>query len=429
VKLKFIGGCKQIGGQAIALEQNEKVYLFDYGVYMNDKPKLPPLDVSVKNLQLLFLTHAHLDHSGGMPVFFSGYKIPDILMTPATKILTKILIKDMLKLSEYYLPFGFNELVSMLDNSIMLNSHVLNWNHMKGIRFMPIDSGHIPGSVSFICELDGKRILYTGDVNHRETKLLNGMINEFPSVDYVIIESTYGGVDHPPRQEIEKDFIESIKKVIYEKKGTVLVPAFGVGRSQEIMCILHHYNVKFPVFMDGMARTVSKALLDYKDDLRDVELYKNALKNTTFISNSKSKYIERKSASVIPCVIIAPSGMLKGGTAIFYSEQLIFDEKNAIYLVSFQLPNTLGRQLLETQTWKDGKTKVQAEIKHFPLSSHSGRSELLSLVDSIVEKSNNKPIFYIVHGDEENSESLSEALEDKGLETVIPNKGEEFSLV
>jgi len=429
LKLKFIGGCKQIGGQAIELESKNRVYLFDYGILMDKKPTLPPLDFDVKNLDIIFLSHAHLDHSGGLPLFFSGSKSPILIMTPTTRVLSKILIDDMLRLSEYYLPFMRNELMDMINKTSLFSYNQTLWHHLKGIEFLIIDAGHIPGSASFICKINGKRILYTGDVNHRTTRLLNGMSNNFPKIDYVIMESTYGNSDHPPRVEVEKDFVSAIENIVVSKNGTVLVPAFGVGRSQEIMCILHHYNVKFPVYVDGMARSVSRALLNHLEILRDEELYRNAVENSYFISVGKNKHLERQNAVSNPGVIIAPSGMLKGGTAIFYSEELINNPDNAIYLVSFQLPDTLGRQILETQIWKDGKTKIKAEIKHFPLSSHSGKSELLSFVDYIHNKSNGNTTFFIVHGDEDNTDGLYSAMEEKGISTFVPNLGEEFQIL
>jgi len=428
LKLKFIGGCKQIGGQTVALEHDNNVYLFDYGILMENKPTLPPLDFSVKDLKAIFLTHAHLDHSGGLPLFFSGTKSVKLIMTPPTRVLSKILLKDMLKLSEYYLPFGNQELNAMLNQSTILRYQSTDWVSLNGIKFLMLDAGHIPGSTSFVCEINNKRILYTGDVNHRNTMLLNGMVNNFPKIDYVIMETTYGSTDHPPRKDIEVEFVESINKIIIENEGTVLIPAFGVGRSQEVMCILYNYNIQSPIFIDGMARTVCRTLLNHLDNIRDSELYKRAIRKSFFITTGKQKFIERQNAASTSGVIISPSGMLKGGTAMFYSERLINDNKNAIYLVSFQLPNTLGRQILDTQIWKDGKTKIKAEVKHFPLSSHSGKSELLNMVDTIVKKSNNNTQFFLIHGDEENIKHFSDILNDRNIQSFIPNLGEEFQI-
>ncbi|MBD3228419.1 MAG: MBL fold metallo-hydrolase [Candidatus Lokiarchaeota archaeon] len=426
MRLKFLGGCKQIGGQAVYLE-NDGYYLFDYGIEMGKKPSLPELDFSVRDLNVVFLTHAHLDHSGGVPYLFSGIKTPNLVMTPPTRILSKILFRDMLKLSGYYLPFGQNEVRTALNRAIMVKYSKNKWKKMNGVKYLTIDAGHIPGSASFIVEVNGKRIMYTGDINHISTRLLDGMKNKFPKIDYVIMESTYGATDHPERETVEKELVEYINNII-DQEGTVLVPAFGVGRSQEVMCLCTYYNIRYPIFIDGMARKVSRALMRYVNYLRDTSLYKKAIRITNFISRGKKKIMERRNAVSMPSVIIAPSGMLKGGTAIFYADNLKDSVKNAIYLVSFQLPGSLGRQVLESKLWKDGNTKIKAEVKHFPLSSHSGRSELLSFVDTIDKKSNGNTTFFHIHGEEENINAISNELVDRGIESIIPNKMEDFEI-
>ncbi|TFF85509.1 MAG: MBL fold metallo-hydrolase [Promethearchaeota archaeon] len=428
MKLNFLGGCRQIGGSSVSIRHNNKVYLMDYGVEMEEKPVLPPLNFSIKDLELVFLTHAHLDHSGGIPLLFSGLREPDLLLTPPTKRLCKILYKDMMKLSGYYLPFEYDEIKAALNSANLVKYNPYTWKQAKGIRYLIIDSGHIPGSASIICEINGKRILYTGDVNHRDTMLLNGMVNDFPKLDYVIMESTYGSTDHPPREDVEREFVNAVEDHIKNKNGTVLIPAFGVGRSQECMCILTQYNARYPVFIDGMARKVGRSLMRHLNYLRDGDLYKKAVKRSNFITTGKKKRIERQNALSMPGAIIAPSGMLKGGTAIFYGDHIKDSHNNAIFLVSFQLPNSLGRQVLEENTWKDNKTKINAEVRHFPLSSHSGRTELLSLVDSVSEKSNGNTQFFLMHGDEEQIMDFSNTLSEKGIESIIPNNGEEFEI-
>jgi putative mRNA 3-end processing factor len=269
-----------------------------------------------------------------------------------------------------------------------------------------------------LIESDGKRLLYTGDFNASQTQLLPSAEQNYEDLDGVIIESTYADQDHPGREEMEKTFISRALETV-ENGGTVLVPAFGVGRSQEILCVLEAHHFDHPVFVDGMALKANRILADHPESLRDADLFSRAMRRAEWID----QWHDRRRATKTPCVIVSPAGMLKGGAAIFYMESLSMSRKNAIFLVSFQIPGTPGRILQEKgQFMLRGKMrKVEASVKKFDFSSHCGKGEL----QQVLSKVNGRAKAFVVHGSEGNCSNLAEwASKEVGLDAQAPKTGQ-----
>ncbi|MBS7619737.1 MBL fold metallo-hydrolase, partial [Candidatus Bathyarchaeota archaeon] len=220
VKIRFMGGTKEVGRNAILLESERSRLLLDYGVKINDIPEFPS-HIRATDIDGIIIAHSHLDHSGGAPIFYLSEKKP-IFATPVTAEIVKILIKDFIKLSGYYLPFEYLELESMMKQRKDLTYGIDV--KFKDIEFKLINAGHIPGSAMVELNTNGKRILYTGDFNTLDSKLVNSAKIPKQTFDAVIIESTYATEDHPSRRDLEEEFIREILKVI-EDDGRILVPA------------------------------------------------------------------------------------------------------------------------------------------------------------------------------------------------------------
>ena len=298
------------------------------------------MHVKPKEVHSLLLTHAHLDHSGGVPLYFlrEGVKL---LTTGPTLELSSLLLDEFIKLSGFYLPFERVDLITM---SKSVQKVALNETKQVTQEFSARfpNSGHLPGGVTILLEHDGRRILYTGDVNLTDSQLLKGADTEFGDLDAVFTESTYSMVDHEPRAKIETDFVNFANEVV-ERKGVLLVPAFSVGRAQEIACLLRSKNFKHLVAMDGMALKTNEILFRHQDFLRDPELFRKTIENIEVVSD----WGHRKRLVKTPSVIIAPAGMLMGGASVYYNQQLSQNEKNGITIVAFQAPGTPGRTLLD----------------------------------------------------------------------------------
>ncbi|MCW4013733.1 MAG: MBL fold metallo-hydrolase [Candidatus Bathyarchaeota archaeon] len=418
VKLSFMGGTHQVGGNAILVNSNEGNLLLEYGVKPGTPPEFPG-HIRAKDIDGIVIGHAHLDHSGGVPLFYLSEKKP-YFATRTTSELMKILIKDMIKLNSYYLPFEYLELEKMQQQR-----NDLNYGQkvkLKDINFQLQDAGHIPGSAMVDMEINGKKILYTSDFNTTNTRICNQAKMPRKKYDAVIIESTYALHEHPERKQLEKDFVNEIKSTV-NQGGKVLIPAFAVGRSHEMLSVLHAHKFDGYVLLDGMARAVNKIMLDYPESTKTPKTYANAVRNVHEIRGWR----DRRQAVRKADVIVAPSGMLQGGTAMFYMEKLATNPQNSIFIVSFQVPGTNGAKLLETGMFpiKDRDTKVTAKVKHFDFSSHSGRTPLQQFLKGL----KGKPDVYVVHGEEESCDFLAEWVRDElDLNGVAPNMGEEFTV-
>ncbi len=418
MQVGFLGGAREVGRIGITVKSEKSKVVLDYGVMLDHEPGFP-MHVPPKELDAIILTHSHLDHSGAIPMFYINDKKP--LYTNRLNLeLTQILIQDFIHLSGYYLPFEYLELDAMMHN----NRH-LDFGVEEAIGDMKVklfDAGHTPGSAQVLIEADGKKILYTGDYNMEDSKLLKGASMDYGDLDAVVTESTYASEDHTPRPELEKSFVEAATEVV-ERGGTVLVPAFGVGRAQEIACVLTANHFEYPVVLDGMAREASRIIMNYKEFLRDPRLFMNAIHSADWVDGWR----DRRRASKDPGVIISPAGMLKGGPSQFYVSKIGKKAGNAIFLVSYQIPGTPGKQLLDKGiTMIDGKvSKVKAQYRHFDFSSHCGASQL----KEGLRRLGGKPKVFAVHGAEGNCELLANwAKTELGLDAVAPRTGETYEI-
>jgi len=236
------------------------------------------------------------------------------------------------------------------------------------------------------------------------------------------MESTYADEDHTERPELEKNFVEAVTEVV-EKGGIVLVPAFGVGRSQEIVTVLAANHFEYPIFLDGMAREASRVIMNYKEFLRDPKLFMDAMHSADWVDGWR----DRRRALKNPGVIVSTAGMLKGGPAAFYISKLGKKANNAVFLVSYQIPGTPGRELMEKGICTiDGKIrKIKARYQHFDFSSHCGASQL----KEALRRLGGKPKVFVVHGAEGNCELFANwATSELGLEAVAPRTGETFEV-
>jgi putative mRNA 3-end processing factor len=418
LQIRFLGGAREVGRIGISVKSKKSQVLLDYGVMIGTEPGFP-MHVPPKDVDALILSHSHLDHSGALPIFYIHGKIP--LYTNKLNLdLSQLLIKDFIHLSGYYLPFEYLELKTMLQSNKHLDFGVKE--KVGDMRLQLVNAGHTPGSTQVLLEAKGKKLLYTGDFNTTNSQLLTGAAMDYGDLDAVITESTYANEDHTDRLELEKCFVESIIEVV-EIGGTVLVPAFGVGRSQEMACILAAHHFEYPVFLDGMAREASRIIMNHKEFLRDPKLFMNAMHSIEWIEGWR----DRRKAIKNPGVIISTAGMLKGGPAAFYVSKLGKKASNAIFLVSYQIPGTPGKELLEKGVCTiDGKIrKVKARYEHFDFSSHCGASQL----KEALRKLGGKPKVFVVHGEETNCELFAKwANSELGLDAVAPKTGETFEV-
>jgi putative mRNA 3-end processing factor len=416
LKVSILGAAKEVGRSAFLVTSNETHILMDYGVLLKREP-IFPMHVKPKDIDAVVITHAHLDHSGFVPsLFLSDSVETQVWGTLPTFDLSQLLIEDMIKISGFYLPFEYLDLITMMKHS--RNLEYREPRMINDVKVTLHESGHILGGATIILEHGEKRLFYTGDINTRGSKILRPADLDFGDVDLIIMESTYSQTEQMPREQSERELLEYAYEVV-ERGGTLFIPAFSVERAQEIACVLKTYNFPHKIAMDGMALKANEIMLRHPAFLRNPEIFKKSIGEAEWISGwSRRKRIVKE-----PCVIISPAGMLVGGSAVFYMQEIARSDKNGIALVSFQGEGTPGRALLEKRvTILDGKVrKCLADVKRFEFSGHNSRSELFEILDRI--KGN--PKILTVHGDESSCTKFAEEIRKKyGYDARAPDTGE-----
>ena len=406
MEIKVLGAAGEVGRSAFQVNCDGTNFLLDYGVMFGKPRGAPPtypLHVKPRDIDSVIITHAHLDHSGCVPSLFVSGNC-NVYATAPTFDLSQLLIRDMIKIEKNSHSFGSPEIENMMQKSkiIGFKEKIKRGNASFELR----SSGHVVGGSTVIVESNNKKLFYTGDINLRGSRLLPPADLDIGEMDMVITESTYSQENQMPRKDSEKGLIDFANEVM-DRKGTLFIPSFSVERSQEVASVLISSGFKHKIIMDGMALKVNEVLLRYPEYLRNPDIFKDVMDRVVAVNDHK----ERKRALTEPCVVISPAGMLVGGNAVYYLQQLAFDDKNGIALVSYQGEGTPGKKLLDTgKVETRGKDiNVSAEVKQFQFSGHADRDSLFDMIKNL--KGN--PKIMTVHGDDESCTRFAEEIHEK----------------
>ena len=420
MEIRVLGAAGEVGRSAFQVNCDGTNFLLDYGVMFGKPRGTPPtypLHVKPRDIDSVIITHAHLDHSGCVPSLFVSGNC-NVYATAPTFDLSKLLIQDMIKIEKNSHSFGVPEIENM-----MLKSKTLEFKESVtrgNAKFELRSSGHVLGGSTVLVESNNKRLFYTGDINLRGSRLLPPADLDIGEIDMVITESTYSQENQMPRKDSEKGLIDFANEVM-DRKGTLFIPSFSVERSQEVASVLISSGFKHKIIMDGMALKVNEILLRYPDYLKNPEIFEEVMDRVVAVNDHK----ERKRALTEPCVVISPAGMLVGGNAVYYLQQLAFDDKNGIALVSYQGEGTPGRKLLETgKVETRGKDlNVSAEIKQFQFSGHADRDSLFEMIKNL----KGDPKILTVHGDDESCTRFAEEIHERfGFDARAPKLDEKI---
>ncbi|MEM3848597.1 MAG: beta-CASP ribonuclease aCPSF1, partial [Zestosphaera sp.] len=394
-------------------------------------PKLDILNLSLEDIDAVVVTHAHLDHCGLVPLLFKfGYDGP-VYATEATRDLMVLLQLDLLDISRREgrpLPFDLQDVHKALLHTITLKYGEVT-DIAPDIRLTFYRAGHILGSAiaHLHIGIGLHNVVYTSDFKYGKTRLLDEAHTEFPRVDTLIMESTYGNATQLPREEAEAKFIDLINRTL-TRKGKVLIPTLAVGRAQEVLAIIaaamdENRIPEVPVYVEGMINEVTAIHTAYPDllssELRSlINDGRNPFLHKSFKVVDTGKARMEIIDSDEPAVILATSGMLTGGPAVEYFRAMASDPKNSIIFVNYQVEGTLGRKVRDGV--KNINLVVEDKLESVTInmevdaiegfSGHSDQNQLLAYLESVSPKP--KKVI-LNHGEPEATSRLYTLIEER----------------
>lgn len=469
MRITFMGAVRTVTGSQHLLEINGKTIMLDCGLFQGKRKEAFEKNRSDfckgERIDCLILSHAHIDHSGRIPCLVRNGFNGDIFCTSATRDLCAVMLMDSAFIQEKDVEFVnrrrqqqgqhlFEPLYTKADVARSMDQFVgLSYNRphqlFPGVSLTLVDAGHMLGSAHVILEFEEegsgqrRRLVFSGDIGRPDIPIIRDPVPISDGADILIIESTYGNRLHPDYLESEKE-LERIVNETVSRGGALLVPAFAVGRTQQLVYALHKLHSKgaipdLPIFVDSPLATRSTEVFRLHPEVFDADVREFLLTdddNNPFgfgrlqytQSVEQSKALNRLK---VPAVIISSGGMLEGGRILHHLRNRIEDSRNTILFTSWQAPNTLGRRLVEKEKTVrifGEEFQVRARVEVLPgFSGHADRDGLINFVRAMKTKPQHT---FIVHGEDDSSGSLANALRNElGLEhVVIPDSMQSFEV-
>ncbi len=432
MRITFYGGAQEVGRAAIKLEDGNRNMLLECGIKLGERTEFPLIhDDELKGIHNITISHAHLDHSGYLPHVYSKRARPKIFLTKPTRDLMGVLLSDYHRIQRSK---EERRLFTEKDvDEVMRDARIVEYQEPfdSDFRVTFHNAGHIMGSTMALVEDDGKRLLFSGDICMRKTRVLDPCERTL-SAETLLVESTYGGKDDiiPSYKESYQRMIAVINETL-DHGGHVIIPSFAVGRAQEVLLALDDYMRsgalrQARIFIDGM---IGKALKIYRhnaiyanDDIKRRILMSedDPFKSPNF-HHPRSK--TRDDVLKEPCIIVTTSGMLSGGPVMFYLEKLGADPKNTILFVGYQAEGTNGSKVVAGEKrlpYYDREIELNLRVEKVRLSGHADYNELVQFVKSV----KGLKTVYLMHGEKTD---LKDALE-RDYEVVVPKLLETYSV-
>ncbi len=469
MKITFHGAAKTVTGSQHLIEVNGYKIMLDCGLFQGKRKEAFELNrqgtCDGTTIDALVLSHAHIDHSGNIPCLAKNGFTGDIYCTSATRDLCSVMLMDSAHIQEYDVRYVnkkrkrqgkklFEPLYTKDDVAIALQNFIgvsYNRKHeiVPGVQLTLVDAGHMLGSAHVILDINDKdtgrdvRLVFSGDIGREGIPIIRDPAPIIEGTDILLIESTYGDRLHPPYPESEKD-LERIINETYNRGGVLLIPAFAVGRTQQIVYALHKLHDKrtiphLPIYVDSPLATNTTDIFRMHPECYDSEI-RNFLLNDHhsdpfgFDTLTFTESVEQsKKLNLLdePSVIISASGMMEGGRILHHLRSRISDPRNTILISGWQAPNTLGRRIVSREpTVKifgdEFEMKAQVEVIT-GFSGHADRDELLAWAGAMQKKPSQT---FVVHGEEESAKAFRGSLQSKlGFTSIeIPDMHQSFEI-
>lgn len=447
--ITFCGGAREVGASCYLVKIDGRNILLDCGIRMKGSDNLPDFRLIQEQggVEAIIVSHAHLDHSGALPVVSREYPAARIYMTHASKALLRVLLYDSLKImerDEADIPiYAEKHVVDMLERVICYSPQYY-FNPVPGseLKVSFYTAGHIAGAAMAYIQGKEGTLLYTGDFSVTDQQTVIGCSVPRLRPDLIISEATYGDKLHSNRKIEEERLIATVRDVI-ERKGKILIPAFALGRAQEIILILRKaINRKelpdFKIYIDGMIRAINRVYRLNPNYLQAPLARKIFRGNDIFYGDNVIEVTDKEMREEIveskdPLCIISSSGMLKGGPSCYYAEELLGDEKNIIAITGYQDEEAPGRDILDFLESEEEERElilnnkrlaVKCQFGKYGLSAHADKGELLGLVHRVSPRK-----IFLIHGNEEVIEEMAlEMNQEVRAGIYVPKNGETISV-
>ncbi|WP_231129012.1 beta-CASP ribonuclease aCPSF1 [Candidatus Nitrosocosmicus hydrocola] len=449
-----LGGVKQVGRSCFIVVTPESKIMLDCGinpgenVNYNAYPRIDWFNFNLDELDAVVISHAHIDHQGFLPALYKfGYKGPVYCTEPTLPLMT-LLQLDSVKIAQNngsYIPYEIRDVNEIIKHCIPI-PYGKPTDISPDVTITLNNAGHIMGSATVHINISGAHnILYTGDYKYARTQLLDGAMANYPRVETIITESTYGASNDlmPDQSTVYGSFTESINQTL-KQGGKVLIPVPAVGRAQEIMLVLDKEMregrlIESPIFIEGMISEASAIHMSFAHYLgyevrKSVSEGINPFTSSYFtVINGISKR-EEVFTDDSPSIIMATSGMLEGGPSVEYFKQISPSPQNKIIFVSYQINGTLGRRVLDgsiseaSMIDKHGKVKVipvrcsKQKIDGF--SGHSDFNQIMNFVSKVRPKR-----VLVNHGERSKSENVASMIYSRmRIRSSVPDNREIIKL-
>ncbi|MBF2062910.1 MAG: MBL fold metallo-hydrolase [Calothrix sp. C42_A2020_038] len=430
-----LGAARSIGASCFRVEIGGYEIVLDAGTRPKGNNPLPAFEL-LKNPNLILITHAHSDHIGALPVLHRMFKATPMICTPGTRLIAQVMLENCLKVNlanEDFEPLFEEQDLQQTLLHLETQAIGVEFQPLPGLTVKFINAGHIVGAACIYLKYGNRSLLYTGDYNVANSRTTVGLkLSDLPTADILLTEATYGAAVHPNRKQQETELIQAVLNVI-AKGGNVLIPAFALGRAQEIIIALKtsalFSNKDIPIYVDGLVRKVTDVFND------NLELLPETISNLASISRippfcdgKKVIFItdsrERPFAMAKPSVIIASSGMLSGGASVYYAKVLLERKNAAIFISGYTDEESPGRLLQNMQPGEivtiDGQDyTVRADIRKFNLSAHTDRIGIGQVIAKVQPRH-----LILIHGSPDNLHDLAKTDLQKNYIIHIPHCGE-----
>lgn len=465
MELQFFGAAQTVTGSMHLVTVNGKRILLDCGLYQGKRFEAIEINQNLPfdpaSIDCLVLSHSHIDHSGNLPLLVKGGFTGNIYCTHATQDLASVMLRDSAHIQEKDAEFAtkinakkglppFDPLYVMADAEACMEQFVgLGYNRpfqlTPEVKLTFVDAGHILGSAMAILDItengQERRLLYTGDMGRKHLPIIKDPV-QVSDVDYYITESTYGDREHEPIQDMHEKVFQVVHDTI-QRGGKVIVPAFSVGRTQELVYVLHELLnegrlPEIPIYVDSpLSVNVTEVFRLHTEcfdqETRDAFLDDHQdpfgfyrLRYVRHVEESRNLNDVKE-----PCMIISASGMCEAGRILHHLRNNIADPRNTVLVVGYMAENTLGRRIVERRKvvkifGEEVPLNAHVEILD-GFSAHAGRSELLAYFEGL-NKERLSQVF-VVHGEPSSSKALAEAIKARcSANVAVPVKGQKFSL-